>query len=512
MSEKYIIGIDIGGTNTDIVLVDSSHNIVKAFKTETTFPLEIGVKKNLETLFQDQALDKSSISGIFVGTTHATNAIVEHKNLFKVGLIRIAGHQPSSLRPCFGWPKGLFDTVFAGYETIDGGFQCNLEAITPFSSKQAKEAVLKLLDKGMESLAVVGVFSPTSNEQELLCLEALREVAGNDFPVSLSHEIGGIGFIERENAAILNAALKKAMGQGFSELEKIKNDFGLTCPLYITENDGSLIGLKEAIKNPLLTISSGPTNSFNGAARLAKVSDAVIVDVGGTTTDIGVVQNGVLKRSMHNATIGGITLNFRMPDVMSIGIGGGSYVNDLENGNFKIGPESAGKKLIYEALSFGGTTLTLTDVALATGLFDFITKYQVKINKQDAKNIMALVYDKIQDGICQMKGKDTNLPVIYVGGGAKIASQSHETLEHYSVANAYGAALAEFSETVDTVISLNDKKMVMEKLKKECMQKAVTKGACSNDVKIVDVQIIPYHYIANNMARVIVKASGKRRV
>lgn len=507
---NFVIGIDIGGTNTDIVLVNEIDEIVKSFKTATTSPLEIGVQTGLEMLFQDPELDKASILGIFVGTTHATNAIVEQKNLYQVGLIRIAGHNPKSLRPGFGWSEQLLANMFAGYETISGGFECDLKQISPFSKAEAKDAVLKLLDKGMESLAVIGVFSPISKEHELLLKEAAKEVTSEDFPISLSHEIGGIGFIERENATILNAALKKTMKQGFQSLEKIKNAFGLTCPLFITQNDGSLIGLNEAIANPLLTISSGPTNSFIGASKLAGVSDAIIVDVGGTTTDIGMIQNGFPRRSMHNASIGGISLNFRMPDVLSIGIGGGSLITS-SNGKFKVGPESCGKDLMTKSLSFGGQLLTLTDVACATGLFDLPQKYAIDVAGLNPKSVMSEIYEKIQQSILLMKGKETNLPIIYVGGGAKIASQSTgEPLKNYSVANAYGAALAEFSGTVDTTLSLKDRESTLDQIKIQAMDLAIRKGAEPNKVRIVDMRVIPYHYMPNQLARVIVTASGKR--
>jgi len=511
MSANYVIGIDIGGTNTDIVLVDQSKIIVKAFKTVTTSPLEMGVKTGLEMIFQDPTLKKSSVSGIFVGTTHATNAIVEEKNLYRVGLIRIAGQNPSSLRPCFGWSQTLLNAIFTGYENIDGGFECNLKEITPFSSTQAKEAILKLVDKKMESLAIIAVFSPISSKQELLLGDIAKNLLGSNFPISLSHEIGGIGFIERENATILNAALKKPMREGFVSLENLKNSLGFECPLYVTQNDGSLITLNEAIANPLLTISSGPTNSFIGASKLAGLTDAIIVDVGGTTTDIGIVQNGFPRRSMHNASIGGVTLNFRMPDVLSIGIGGGSLVTAKQNGEFKVGPESCGKNLTKESSVFGGKSLTLTDLASVTGLFEIPGKHPVQFADVNAKQVMRQVYEKIQTGINLMKGKLSQLKIIYVGGGANIASQHlADSLEHYAVANAYGAALAEFSATIDTTLSLTNRETVIDELKAKAIDLAVKKGACSQNVRIVDIQVIPYHYIPNQLARVIVTASGKR--
>ena len=510
MIKKYTIGIDIGGTHTDAVLVDETLKIVASFKTETTSPLEEGVKRGIEFLL---GVNKSAITGIYVGTTHATNAILEGKDLYRVGVIRIAGHFPTSLRPCFAWPREIQSCVFAGYETIDGGFECDSRAITPFNPKQAKKAIGRLLEKGAESLAIVGVFSPISKEHETLCAEAVKEVAGSSFPVSLSHEIGGIGFIERENATILNAALKKPIEKGFHNLEQVKNQLGLDCPLFLTQNDGSLINLSQAIASPLLTVSSGPTNSFIGASKLAGVIDAIIVDIGGTSTDIGMVQNGYPRRSMHNAHIGGIPLNFRIPDVMAMAIGGGSCITKKKNGDYLIGPESCGSHLTKEAQIFGGNTLTLTDLATLTEAMNIpgANRSTITASHAEAEDVLKLTTEKIQYAVQVMKGDNSDLPVVFVGGGAEIGSGwSSIVPEHSSVAHAYGAALAEISATIDTVRSLADREKTLDSLKTEALNLAISKGALKKTTRIVDVQVIPYHYVPSQLARVIVVASGCR--
>ncbi|MFQ5729459.1 MAG: hydantoinase/oxoprolinase N-terminal domain-containing protein [Waddliaceae bacterium] len=511
MIKKYTIGIDIGGTHTDAVLVDENLKIVASFKTETTSPLEEGVKTGITFLLESSGVDKTGVNGIYVGTTHATNAILKGTDLYRVGVIRLAGHYPTSLRPCFAWPKEVQSCVFSGCETIDGGSECDSRVITPFNPKQAREAIDRLLEKGTESLAIVGVFSPIAKEHECLCAEEVKEVAGTSFPVSLSHEIGGIGFIERENATILNAALKKPMEEGFRHLEDMKNQVGLNCPLFLTQNDGSLINLFQAITSPLLTVSSGPTNSFIGASKLAGVDDAIIVDIGGTSTDIGMVQNGYPRRSMHNAHIGGIPLNFRMPDVMAMAIGGGSQITKNKNGGYLVGPESCGRRLTKEAQIFGGDTLTLTDLASLTETMNIIgaNKSAITASHSEAEHVLKLVTEKIQYAVQVMKGNNTDLPVVFVGGGAEIGSSCSTVIpEHYSVANAYGAALAEISATVDTVTSLVDREKTLKLLKTKALNLAISKGALEKTARIVDVQVIPYHYVPNQLARVVVVASG----
>lgn len=505
--------MDIGGTHTDVVLIDRCQKIVAAFKTETTIPLENGVKTALKQLLKSSGVDAALIEGIYVGTTHATNAILEAHDLYKVGVIRIAGHRPELLSPCFGWPAFLKEAVLAGVETISGGFECDLREMSPFKPHEAVEAARKLAEQGMESLAVVGVFSPIEPRHELACLNALKAAFGDEFPLSLSHQVGGMGFVERENAAILNAALKRPMEQGFRNLEKVKSALGLEAPLYVTQNDGSLIGLDQAVSAPLLTISSGPTNSFIGACKLSGADNAIIIDVGGTSTDIGMVINGYPRRSMHNATIGGVSLNFRMPDVLALAIGGGSKIAADGAGQFLVGPQSCGKLLRSSAQVFGGKQLTLTDIACLLGKMDVIggVSSQVQATKEQAAKIMDEIEGRIAAGIARMKGEKVDLPVIAVGGGAAIASSAATTLPaNYSVANAYGAALAEIAATVDTVVSLTAREKVLEDLQGRAIAEAVRKGADPRAARIVDLQVIPYHYVPNHLARVVVTASGCR--
>lgn len=492
-----LIGIDIGGTHTDAVLVKDG-KIFRAFKTLTTNPLEMGVIKALSEVGQFEELQ-----AVHIGTTHATNALLEGKNLFRTGVIRLAGHRPDSLKPCAGWPAFLKEKVFVGMETVDGGWECDLRAITPLDLQEIKEAAERLAACGAESLAIVGVFSPVSSEQEEIAAVAVKEALGAEFPLTLSSEIGGIGFIERENASILNAALKKPMREGFERLKDALTELGVKAPLFLTQNNGSIIDVARAIEYPLLTVSSGPTNSFIGASRLAGLSDVVVVDVGGTSTDIGCVRNGFPRRSIHNVSFGGVALNFRAPDVLALAIGGGSYINGTS-----AGPESCGGALTAQAQIFGGDRLTLTDAACVAGILSIpgMDITHVNLSPVEASKVIERVRKQIAFGVDKMRGDRKDLPVIAVGGGAAVAPSPQP--EYQAVANAYGAALAEVSATVDTVLSLKDRGPQLERVKEAALQQAVDEGASLTSVRIVDLQVIPYHYVPNQLARVVATASG----
>jgi N-methylhydantoinase A/oxoprolinase/acetone carboxylase beta subunit len=518
MKEQYIIGVDIGGTNTDAVLVDGNERILNAVKTTTTDDISQGFKTALRLLLDRSHVPLNRIEGLFVGTTHATNAILQRKELFRVGAIRIAGHYPDMLPACFAWPKELKKAVCAGMETISGGFECHGGALAPLHEEEARKAIQNLLKQGAESIAIIGLFSPLSGKHEEEIATLVHELAGKDFPISCSHKIGGIGFIERENSTILNASLKRVMRSGFQSLETAAREMGITAPLMITQNDGSLIDMAHAIEYPVLTISAGPTNSFIGGAKLARQKDAIIVDIGGTSTDVGLVQRGFPNRNINISNIGGVMLNFPMPNVLSIALGGGSLIA-FSDSNLTIGPTSVAKDLQTHAQAFGGSQLTLTDVALS---LDYL-----KIPHADgtlvslSHNVGQSIFDQVRKSIlqlvCKMQGESMNLSVILVGGGAGLLPASFLTIPytippHFDVANAYGAALAEIAGTVDTVVSLQNREEILESLHEAAKQKAVDAGAKKETLRLIDQQIIPYSYIPNHLARVIIKYCGKRKV
>lgn len=510
---KYAIGIDIGGTNTDAVLIDKQEKIVAFAKVNTTEDIATGFERVLKALLSSAGVLSDTIESIVVGTTHATNAILQHKELYKVGVIRLAGQYPESPPPCFGWPQGLSEAVLTGYATVAGGFECHGAPIRPLDVNELRDKVTELLDRGVESIALIGVFSPLNAEQEIAAAEIVKEIAGAHFPITLSHKISGVGFLERENSAILNAALQKVMKKGFHKLQNICAKLGLTCPLFVTQNNGSRIGLEEAVEHPILTISAGPTNSFVGASKLCCVQDAIIIDIGGTSTDIGLIKQGGFRRSLNTSNIGGVKLNFPMPDVVSLAIGGGSRI---KRSPLKIGPSSVGREIASQAMSFGGSELTLTDLALVVGeiQIDGADPKKALLSEEEAMLILQKVVETIEEHLLLIAAEGKNLPIILVGGGAALLPSSllhrrYVVPPHASVANAYGAALSGISGSVDTVVSLTDQARSLGELKEKAMDAALQKGAALETIQIADVQIIPYHYVPNNMARVIVTAHGR---
>lgn len=512
MKAESIIGIDIGGTNTDAVLVENER-IVCSQKTATTDDIATGFVQVLEKLINKSQINPEQVKSICVGTTHATNAILQNQELLKVGVIRIAGHN-IELPPGYSWPNELRQTVIGPSITIRGGLECCGRATFRLEPEEIKSALYTIQKKNIQSLAIVGIFSPLSGEQERELKRFAVDIFGKDFPISLSSEIGGIGFIERENSTILNAALKKVMQKGFFSLQTAARKIGFTCELMITQNDGSLLPLEKALQYPVLTISAGPTNSFIGGSRLVKQKNLIVVDIGGTSTDVGLIKNGFPMRSINRSQIGGVSLNFQMPDILSTALGGGTILT-VKDERPLLTSQSVGRDLYKKSCCFGGDTLTLTDAACALGYLNITTNKFNPISLESGKAIFAEVKQRIGNLVARMRGENFSYPVVVVGGGAALLPKNFlgedcHVPANYDVANAYGAALAEISGTIDTVVSLREREKVLDELKTNAMEKAINSGAAREKIACVEQQIIPYAYAPNQMARVIIRYSGPR--
>src|SRR5262249_26948221 len=219
--------------------------------------------------------------------------------------------------------------------------------------------------EGADGVAITSVFAPVSPRHELLAAEIVKRELG-DVHVSLSHEIGSIGPLEPEDAPFLNGALAGVARDVAEAMRAALAVHQLQPTRFFAQNDGTLMGLDHALRYPVLTIGSGPANSVRGAAFLTGNSDSLVIDVGGTSPSGGVLVKGVPRQASQGVEIGAIRTNFRMPDLVTIALGGGSVISGGPEGA-RIGPRSVGYLLEREAFVFGGPTPTLTDSAVAAG-------------------------------------------------------------------------------------------------------------------------------------------------
>ncbi len=512
----YKLGIDVGGTNTDAVLIDENFNVVAEVKRHTTSDVYDGIVDAMRGVIRQSGVDPKAIGQAMLGTTQCTNAIVERKNLAPIGVMRIGAPATVGIPPMVDWAEDLkkiaVDSVIVG-----GGFEYDGKELAPFDQEAAR-AFFEGLRGKVRSVAISCVFSTVRNDHELAAVRLCREVMGEDVHVSISSEIGSMGLIERENATILNAALYKVANSFTEGFARSLAAEGVTnAQVYLSQNDGTLMTVDFARRYPILTIACGPTNSIRGASYLSHLENALVIDVGGTTTDLGVIQNGFPRESSVAVTIGGVRTNFRMPDVISIGLGGGSIVRQHPDGSVTVGPDSVGYRITEKALVFGGDTLTATDIAVRLGMADLGDKAKVAhIGEDLARKALDAIRTLIEDALDAMKLSSDPVDVILVGGGSivvpeRLAGARHVALpQHFGVANAIGSAISKVSGIYEHLVDYNQipREKALEEARKQAVALAVAAGAVESTVEIIDVEDVPLAYYPGNTCRVKIKAAG----
>lgn len=508
------LGIDVGGTNTDAVIVDEAGAVVAFAKVPTTpDPLD-GIRSAMERVIV--GIDAPSVTQAMLGTTHPANAIIQRKGLDRVGVLRLAAPSSLAVRPGAAWPADLHAAVIGPTAIVEGGFEYDGREIAPLG----EDAIRRFAQECAGNVAAIAVscaFSPANFDHEFRAAEILAEELGDGVAVSLSHQVGVLGLLEREDATALNASLLSVSRAVVDGLRGALNNHGLDVAAYLTQNDGTLMTADEAVRFPILTVGSGPTNSMRGACALAGLSDALVIDVGGTSTDVGILVNGFPRESSAAVEVGGVRTNFRMPDLISVGLGGGTIVRTIDGG-VRVGPDSVGYRVVTEAVVMGGSTPTLSDVSVKLGrLKDFGDAALVSsLDDSVAEAALAWVDTKIQTLCDRMKASRDALPLIAVGGGSHLVPSHVPGVSeviyppHFAVANAFGAAIAEASGEVDRVYRYDSssREACLEDAKGLAREAAVRAGADPDAVRITSVMEVPMTYVPGRGCRVQVKAAG----
>ncbi len=505
------IGVDVGGTNTDAVLVHDS-TVVASVKTPTTEDVTEGVREALRLLVAELGRDAGVVEAVMIGTTHFTNAVVQRRDLEPVGALRVGLPSGRSLPPFCDWPADLADIVCGHVALVRGGHEYDGRPLVPFDEDATLSAARRMRELGTTSVGVTAVFSPLTSECEERAAEILRaEIPG--VSVTLSHDLGRIGLLERENAVLLNASLVSLARRTNKAFRTAVEESGLDAPLYLTQNDGTVMRAEQAEAFPVYSFASGPTNSMRGAAFLSEIKDAMVVDVGGTTTDVGHLKAGFPREANRVVEVGGVRTLFRMPDLLSLGLGGGTLV-DVDART--VGPRSVGYRLTSEALVFGGGSLTATDVAVRAGMVGGIgdASRVSGIDAEVASWFAGEVRAIVEEGVDRMKPDAKEIPLLAVGGGAFLVPDSlpgiSEVLHvpHATVANAVGAAIAQVSGEVDQVFSGMSRDEALAAAEVEARLRAVAAGAAAADVEVVDVEDLPLAYLPGDARRVRIRVVG----
>jgi len=508
----YRIGIDVGGTNTDAVIMQGDTIVIGA-KSPTTEDVMSGVVHSLDKVLGETGINKRDITAVMIGTTHFTNAVVERRHLSATAAVRLCLPAAQCLPPMVDWPDDIREAVGGNYWMAQGGNEFDGRHISPLDADELTNIANAIAAKGIDTVAICSVFSPVNDEME----KQARTIMAKRLPAAnftLSSEIGRLGILERESAAIMNASLHKLSEHTVSAFGKALQAADLNCPYFITQNDGTLMSAKFVQAYPVLTFASGPTNSMRGASFLTGEQNAIVVDVGGTSTDVGALVKGFPRPASTSVDVGGVRTNFRMPDVYSIALGGGTRVD--ANNPTAIGPTSVGYRLQQEALVFGGSTLTCTDIAVGLGIADIGDATRAEgIGRESLQASKARIDEMITNATERMRVSAEPIPVLAVGGGSILIPDRIGDLpvvrpENYAVANAVGAAIGQISGEVDRIFSLASisREEALAEARTEATQKAIAAGAKPESIELLDQEDVPLAYLPGNATRIRLKVVG----
>ncbi len=505
------IGIDVGGTNTDAVLLEDGR-VVHAVKTPTTADVTGGIVSALDLLRRHPQVAQGRIDGVVIGTTHFINAVVQRRHLGRIAAVRIGMPAAASLPPFCDWPRDLAALVAGEVFMLEGGHDYDGREIMPFDEEHMRAAARRIREAGIGSVGIAAIFSPLDPSHE----ERAADILSQECPgiaVTLSHKLGRIGLLERENAALLNAALGPLARVTIAGFRDAIAASRIDAPLYITQNDGTVMPAATAMALPVMSFASGATNSMRGAAFLSGLKDAMVVDVGGTSSDVGQLRNGFPREANSVVEVGGVRTLFRMPDLYSIGLGGGSIVRQEP---LSVGPESVGYRLTEDALVFGGATATATDAAVKAGVAEIGDRSRLGgLPRETADAVLRLARDKLEDAIDRMKTEAGDVTLIAVGGGAFLVPDRLAGIgkvirvPHGDCANAVGAAVAQVSGETDQIYRDLTRAEAIAAAEAQAVERARAAGADPATIATVEVEDMPLAYLPGNALRVRVRVAGE---
>jgi N-methylhydantoinase A/oxoprolinase/acetone carboxylase beta subunit len=500
------LGIDTGGTYTDAAIVDFSNGsvIAKAKALTTRGDLYLGITDSIGKL---EGVDLKSISLVSLSSTLATNSVVEGKG-YRVGLMIVGGDYKQTIP---------VDEV----AEISGGHNLEGEEAQPLDVKAARDFVIAVKGK-VDSFAISSFLSVRNPSHELELKKIVQ--AECDHPVICGHELSSkLGLYERTITAVLNARLIPIISDLVASVKKVLEDKGIEAPLMIVKGDGSLMGEETARLRPVETILSGPAASIIGARHLTGLNDAVVVDVGGTTTDIGILRGGKPRLDPEGAMIGGWRTRVKAADIATSGIGGDSRIV-VNRGAIALAPQRviplciassmypSLRQRLEEARNESAKSVSgyiaLESVLQTTEFFVFsreskgmsLTEEEAKfleLIKQGPRSVQdgcrsigihpyALNLRKLEErGVVQRIGL-TPTDVLHVDGSYREYDQDASKVGVEVQAQATGMSVAQFCDEV--------KEMVVRKIAKELVHKLIYEetgktSTCDTSEHIYDMMI-----------------------
>uniref|UniRef100_UPI0035CBF393 hydantoinase/oxoprolinase family protein n=1 Tax=uncultured Sphingomonas sp. TaxID=158754 RepID=UPI0035CBF393 len=376
----YRLGVDVGGTFTDLLLFDDASGGFWRHKTPSTpHDSSQGVLVGVEAICESAGITPADIEILLHGTTVATNAVLEGKGA-RVGLIVTQGYRqvlqiarslvPGGLAAWIIWPKpqplaALEDTV-----EVAGRINAKGEEVRPVDEAGIRAAVQILKDEGVEAVTVSLMNAYLNGAHELAVGAIVAEMMPG-VPLSLSHEVlPEMQEYERTLTTVANAAVRPVVSRYVRNLREQLRGRGMAGRLALLRSDGGLMTSEKSEEHPVSLLMSGPAGGVTGALWVAKnagLGNILTLDVGGTSTDVALIENGDPRRT-RTTDVGHLSVRASSLDVKTVGAGGGSiaYVPELTKA-LRVGPQSAGAVPGPVAYGKGGTQPTVTDANVVLG-------------------------------------------------------------------------------------------------------------------------------------------------
>jgi len=415
LSMGYRLGVDVGGTFTDLLLLDDATGGFWRHKTPSTpHDSSEGILNGVEALCAEAGINAHDIAVFLHGTTVATNAVLEGKGA-RVGLITTEGYRqimqiarsfvPGGLAGWIVWPKPepmakLEDTV-----EVKGRMDARGAEVRPLEDDDVRRQVERLKSRGIEALTISLINAYLNGEHERRVAAIAREIMP-DIPLSLSHDVlPEMQEYERTLTTVANAAVRPVVGRYVRNLRDRLENVQMRGTLSLLRSDGGLMSSTKAEEHPVSLLMSGPAGGVTGALWVAKnagLNNILTLDVGGTSTDVALIENGEPRR-VRTTEVGHLSVRASSLDVKTVGAGGGSiaYVPELTRA-LRVGPQSAGAVPGPVAYNKGGVEPTVTDANVVLGyLPENLLGGSFKLDRDGAERAVQTIADKLGIGLME---------------------------------------------------------------------------------------------------------------
>ena len=411
----YRLGVDVGGTFTDLLLLNQGNGEFWRNKTPSTpHDSSEGILNGVTAICEKAGMSPADVEFFLHGTTVATNAVLEGKGA-RVGLITTTGYRqvmqiarsfvPGGLAGWIVWPKPQPLAALEDTFEVGGRIDAQGQEIAPLNENEVRAALAALRDSGIEALTIslINAYLNGAHERRIgeLAAEIMPQV-----PISLSHEVlPEMQEYERTLTTVANAAVRPVVGRYVRNLRDRLRGAGMAGSLSLLRSDGGLMSSEKSEEHPVSLLMSGPAGGVTGAiwvGRNAGISNILTLDVGGTSTDVALIEN-LEARRQRTTEVGHLSVRASALDVKTVGAGGGSiaYVPEL-TGALRVGPQSAGAVPGPVAYGKGGTLPTVTDANVVLGyLPENLLGGTFRLDREAAKQAVQTIADALGIGLME---------------------------------------------------------------------------------------------------------------